>query len=96
MSNKLTIIARIEANPDRAELVKTELLKLVEPTQKEAGCIQYDLHHDNDNPAVFMFHENWENRELWQEHMGNTHLAEYMKATEGAVVSFTLNEMTEL
>ena len=43
MSQKLTIVARIEANADKVELVKTELLKLVAPTLKETGCIQYDL-----------------------------------------------------
>ena len=95
MDNKLTIVARIEAESDKTELVKAELLKLVEPTLKEAGCIQYDLHQDNENPAIFVFYENWESRELWQEHMNNTHLAEYMKATEGAVASFTVNEMTK-
>lgn len=95
MANKLTIVVRIEANSDKIELVKAELLKLVEPTLKEAGCIQYDLHQDNENSAIFVFYENWESRELWQEHMNNTHLAEYMKATEGAVASFTLNEMTK-
>ncbi|MBT8363058.1 MAG: antibiotic biosynthesis monooxygenase [Deltaproteobacteria bacterium] len=95
MGKKLTIVARIEANSDKIEWVKAELLKLIEPTLKEAGCIQYDLHQDNENPAVFLFYENWESRELWQEHMNNAHLAEYMKATEGAVASFTLNEMTK-
>ncbi|MDH3377011.1 MAG: antibiotic biosynthesis monooxygenase [Gammaproteobacteria bacterium] len=95
MSNKLIIVARIEANPDKIELVKTELLKLIEPTLKEAGCIQYDLHQDNENPAVFVFYENWESRRLWQAHMNNTHLAEYMEATAGAVASFSLNEMTK-
>ncbi|MEO0966739.1 MAG: putative quinol monooxygenase [Cyanobacteria bacterium J06639_18] len=94
MSKKLTVVARIEANPGKIELVKAELLKLLEPTLKEAGCIQYDLHQDNENPAVFLFYENWESRELWQKHMNNAHIVEYMKATEGAVASFTLNEMT--
>lgn len=96
MSQKLTIVARIEANVDKVELVKAELLKLVAPTLEEAGCIQYDLHQDNENPAVFLFYENWENRELWQQHMNNSHIAEYLKATEGAVASFTLNEMSQL
>lgn len=58
MSKKLTIVARIEANPDKIELVKAELLKLIEPTLQEAGCIRYDLHQDNENPAVFIFYEN--------------------------------------
>ena len=96
MSDTLTIVARIEADPDRIELVKSELLKLVEPTLREPGCIQYDLHQDNEDPAVFLFYENWQSRELWQAHMNNTHIAEYAKATEGAVAAFSLNEMTKM
>ena len=93
---KLTIIANIKANEDKIELVKAELLKLIEITRTEAGCLNYDLHQDNDNPAHFMFYENWETRELWQAHMGNQHLQDYMAATEGAVAEFTLNEMSHI
>jgi len=96
MTNQLTIVARIEANADNIDLVKAELLKLIEPTRLEDGCIQYDLHQDNTNPAVFMFFENWESRELWQNHMNNDHLKAYMQATESTVASFTLNEMTNI
>ncbi len=95
MSNqKLTIVARILAKEDKRVLVKTELLKLIEITRAEEGCLNYDLHQDNENPNLFLFHENWENRELWQAHMGNAHLAEYIKATDGAVEEFTVHEMT--
>jgi len=90
---KLTIVANIIANPDKVELVKAELLKLIDITRAEAGCIKYDLHQDNTNPAHFMFYENWESREFWQTHIANQHLADYMAATEGAVTEFTLNEM---
>lgn len=90
----LTIVANIKAKADKVDLVKTELLKLIEITRAEEGCINYDLHQDNETPAHFMFYENWESRELWQIHMANQHLAEYMAATEGAVAEFTLNEMT--
>ena len=96
MSKPLTIVGKIEANADKIEFVKAELLKLIPITLKEAGCIQYDLHQDNDNPAIFLFYENWKSRELWQQHMNNTHLKEYMQTTEGAVASFTLNEMTQV
>ncbi len=94
MKKTLTIAARIKAKKDSIELVKSELLKLIEPTCNEKGCIQYELHQDNDQPEVFLFFENWESRELWQTHMANDHLAAYMAATEGAVENFTLNEMT--
>lgn len=92
----LTIVANIQANADTIELVKAELRKLIEITRSENGCIQYDLHQDNDDPAHFMFHENWESRELWQIHMSAPHLAAYMAATEGAVADFTLHEMKKV
>lgn len=81
---------------DKIDLVKKELLKLIQITRAEQGCIQYDLHQDNDNPAHFLFFENWESRELWQTHMNAPHLAAYMAATDGAVEAFTLNEMTNV
>ena len=65
-------------------------------TRSEQGCINYDLHQNNDNPAQFIFYENWETRELWQAHMGNDPLKEYVKATECAVESFIVNEMTHI
>ncbi|WP_144209684.1 putative quinol monooxygenase [Shewanella donghaensis] len=92
----LTIVANIITKADKVELVKAELLKLMDITRAEAGCINYDLHQDNTNPAHFMFYENWASRELWQTHMGNDHLKEYMAATEGAVEQFILNEMTQI
>ncbi|MCY0146956.1 MULTISPECIES: putative quinol monooxygenase [Hoeflea] len=92
----LTIVANIHANPDQTELVRAELEKLLPITRAENGCLQYDLHRDNDNPAHFMFFEKWESRELWQTHMNAPHLAAYMKATDGAVAEFILNEMSSI
>ena len=75
-------------------MLRAELEKLIAPTRAEDGCIQYDLHLDNENPNFFVFYENWETRELWQTHMSAPHLAAYMKATDGAVESFVINEMS--
>ena len=94
--SKLTIVANIKAKSDKIELVKAELEKLIPSTRSEEGCINYDLHQDKGNPAHFLFYENWESRELWQAHMGNQHLADYLAATEGAVEEFTVNEMTQI
>lgn len=94
--SKLTIVANIHANPDKIDLVRAELEKLIPITRAEVGCIQYDLHQDNSDPAHFMFYENWESRDLWQTHMNAPHLAAYMQATDGAVAEFVLNEMTHI
>ncbi len=44
--SKLTIVAHIHANPDKIDLVKAELEKLLPITRAEEGCIQYDLHQN--------------------------------------------------
>ena len=92
--SKLTIVAHITATEEKIDFVKDELEKLVAPTLAEAGCIQYDLHQDNENPAHFMFYENWENRELWQDHMNSKHLKAFQDGTEGAVADVIIYEMT--
>jgi quinol monooxygenase YgiN len=93
MSN-LTIVANIHAKPDKVALVQAELQKLIPTTRAEKGCIRYDLHQNNENPAHFMFYEIWESSELWQAHRGTPHLAAYRKAAEGAIAEFTLYQMS--
>jgi len=96
MTKPLTIVARIEAKKDSIELVKSELIKLIEPTRQEEGCLQYDLHQDNTASEIFIFYENWTNRELWQIHMATEHIKAYMEATEGAIEDFTVYEMSQV
>lgn len=90
----LTILAQITAAPGKEALLRAELEKLVAPTRAEDGCIQYDLHVDNDAPGFFVFYETWQTRDLWQAHMNAPHLVAYSNATQGAVANFVLNEMT--
>lgn len=92
----ITIVANIIAKKDSIEVVKAELIKLIKITRAEAGCINYDLHQDNENKAHFVFYENWQSREQLQAHMANSHLADYITATEGCVELFSINEMTQI
>ena len=52
---KLTIIATIVSKEDKIELVKSEMIKLIDKTRVEDGCINYDLHQDNSNPSSLRF-----------------------------------------
>lgn len=56
---QLTIVAKIEAKPGSEDLVYQELQNLIAPTQVEDGCLNYDLHRSIENPALFLFYENW-------------------------------------
>ena len=93
---QLTIVANIKSRADKIEVVKTELLKLIETTRAESGCLQYDLHQDDETPSHFLFFENWESREHWQNHMNAQHLKDFLVATNGMIEDFAVNEMTKI
>ena len=96
MNTTVTVIARIEAKSDQIQRVKTALLKLIEPTRAEEGCLQYDLHQDHESPEVFFFYENWTSRPLLQTHMGREHMQNFRTETAEAIGSMTLNETSKI
>lgn len=92
----LTIVASIIVKQGQRDFVKSEMIKLIDPTLVEAGCVEYRLHQNNNNPDHFLFYECWQSREAWQKHRENTHMSEYRAVVEGAIESFDVSEMTEL
>ncbi len=65
----VTVIAQIKAKPGKEAQVRKELLSLIAPSRKDAGCLNYDLHQAADNPALFMFHENWTSKAHLDQHL---------------------------
>ena len=65
----LTVIAQFKVKPGKESLVRQELLSLLAPSRKDAGCLNYDLHQAPDNPALFLFHENWTSKAHLDQHL---------------------------
>lgn len=93
---ELTIIANIHAKADQIEMVRGALLRLVPPTQAETGCINYDLHQDDEDPAHFIMYEKWQDRASWQAHVETPHFAAFKTAIDGALAQFTSSRMTRI
>ena len=74
----VTVIARIHAKPGKEDETRKELEALLEPIRAEAGCINYDMHRSADDPALFMFHENWTSKQALDEHLATPHLKAFM------------------
>ncbi len=68
-AKSLTVVAQIKAKPGKEAQVRQELLSLVAPSRKDAGCLNYDLHQGLDNPALFLFHENWSSKVYLDQHL---------------------------
>ena len=96
MNKPLSLVVRIEAKKGKAELLKSELSKLVEPSRKEKGNIYYDVNQDNNKPELFMAYEIWESKELFQAHLDSEHFQACLAATDGAIEVFTENNMTNI
>ncbi len=79
----LTVIAKLRAKPGQEEILLEACHKLIEPTRKEEGCINYDMFRSTDDPGTFMFYENWESRPLWEQHMKSPHLTAFSSQTDG-------------
>ena len=92
----LTIIARVVAKKNSIEAVKAELLKLIAPTRKEDGCIEYRLHQDDENPAVFIFYENWKSLAFLEQHMISPHFKNYIAAVGGLITEKVVHKMTAI
>jgi quinol monooxygenase YgiN len=70
----VTVIATFQAKPGKEAELKKALLALISPTRQEAGCLNYDLHQQPEDPAKFLFHENWTSRVHLDAHLKNTHI----------------------
>lgn len=89
------VVATIKAKPESAELVEAELLKFIEPTRQEEGCIQYELHRDNNNPATFVFYEEWTSKDLLEKHLQSAHLTAGLAAMNGHLEGVEILEVTK-
>lgn len=96
MEKQFPMIVKFEVKESKIEFVKSELLKLIEPTRAEEGCVQYDLHQDIDNPSIFMFYEIWDTKASWLEHDSKKHVLDLKKAIEGSVTKITHNKLNLL
>lgn len=94
--SKLTCIAKIEAQQEHKNTVLAELTKIVQPTQKEQGCINYDLHIDNANDAIFMFHETWETAEDLNAHSQSSHIKKCFEVIGGLLVATEVLRLTKV
>lgn len=73
----LTVIANMKAKPGKEQELRQALEALIEPTSREDGYVNYDLHQSVDDPAVFYFYENWESEEALDAHLSAPHLEQF-------------------
>ncbi len=96
MSEMLIVCARVEAKKDKIDFVKSEAVKLVKPTRKEKGCVQYILHQDIERPEIFIFFEKWEDDAACELHMKKSHALEFVTAINKFVTKIDVSKLKQI
>jgi len=94
--SRVTVVAKVVAKKESLEIVRRELLKLVAPTRKENGCIEYSLHQDQQEPTLFIFYETWESPAALEKHLGSEHFKAYINAVDGLIEEKAVHKMTRI
>lgn len=75
MANTIVnVVARITAQSDKIEELRTLLQSLLEPTRQESGCIRYQLLWNSADPTDFTFVEEWSDDAALDAHLMTPHL----------------------
>src|ERR1700712_5494718 len=66
---KITVVAQIREKSGHEDEVRAAFTKVVGPSQKEAGCIKYNLYEDKHYTGSFFTIEEWESEEALEVHL---------------------------
>ena len=74
MSTMFTVVAIFRARAGQEAPLHASLVAMLEPSRREAGCLNYDLLRSNDDPALFFFHETWRSAAHHRAHLEMPHV----------------------
>src|SRR5262245_9420097 len=93
----LNIVAIATAVAGKEKALRALQEKLVHETQKEAGCIRFELNQVIDNGRVLVFVESWASEEQWKAHMQGRAIQEFRSAGgPNMIEDFTLLRMEKV
>jgi quinol monooxygenase YgiN len=75
-------IVRFEPRPGMETRFREELLRVVHPTQAEAGCLSIRVYESLKEPAGFAIHSEWVDEAAFELHARLPHTVRFLKAAE--------------
>ena len=84
----LTVVATFQARPGKEAGLRAALIGLLAPTRNEAGCLSYEVHQAVDDPARFLFHENWTSKAHLDAHLQSPHVQALLPRMDELCVNF--------
>jgi quinol monooxygenase YgiN len=92
----LHLAVSLHAKPGREAHLRRLLDALVGPSRADDGCLGYDLHTDDEDPAHFFLYEAWRDVPAWERHMATEHLKRFSEASSEVVERWTIHRLTRV
>lgn len=83
MTQNYTVMAIVEAKPGKEAELRHVLTESLVPSHPEDACIEYRLHQDSNNPAIFFLYENWKSKELHQQQLQKPYIRSLIQKLNG-------------
>ncbi len=85
------------AKRDCIEELKALLIRTIEDSKKENGCLMYELFQTKNNPVEFIVIDSWENEEALNKHYESEHYLHFInnfKQYNAHVEPFELDKLS--
>jgi quinol monooxygenase YgiN len=82
MNPSVAVFGILQFPPERIKDVLPHLQQLVEQTNRNDGCIAYDVAEDPFDPGLIRFSELWPNRESLERHLKAPHIEPWRNAAK--------------
>jgi quinol monooxygenase YgiN len=76
MTKPHTVVAILEAKPEKGQELESALKAIVTPSRAEKANLEYRLHKSKDNPLQFFLYENWVDGEKHQEQFSKPYITD--------------------
>nr|BFD39515.1 putative quinol monooxygenase [Pseudomonas sp. FFPRI_1] len=78
MTTPQAFILHAKTRPERAEAFEAFFLGHVAASRAEAGCIEYHMLRDRQDPSRFIFYEVWASQAALDQHSSLPHMRQFL------------------
>jgi quinol monooxygenase YgiN len=78
----LKVVAKVVAKQEKVSETETLMKSLIPITQKEDGCISYEVFQETAQSNTYFFIETWDSKEALEKHLSNEHMVHFVKLGE--------------
>jgi quinol monooxygenase YgiN len=75
-------IVRFEPQAGKETEFREELLRVIEPSRQEAGCVGFEVFESLREPLTFAIHSEWVDEAAFDRHAEKLHTEQFLRAAE--------------